>query len=1175
MIALFICSSPNIWAQNRNTRGPLTNYVIIVIEGRVEVARSGSQVFDLARTNQALFIGDRVRIGPKSQLTIRRSDQSIYRFYEKAEFQVAAPKTAGSTSPTVRLMAGILYFFHRGKPGPFDVETRTASAAIRGTEFALEIDAAGTTVLTVIDGVVDLSNDVNSIAVQNGQQGVAQPGQAPFLRAAIDAINIIQWTLYYPGILAVDEVPLTEQEGAVLAASLTAYRAGDLLRAVAEYPAERQPQSDAERIYLAGLLLSVGQVDDAQGFLAPFRSTGATQGTQASTNARLAGALQQVISAVQLRAPTNAPVVPDLASEWLAESYRLQSVANLEEALRAARNAVQKSPEFGFGWARVAELEFSFGRTDEASKAAAKALQLSPRNAQAIALNGFLFAARNKIDLALEHFDQAIAIDGSLANAWLGRGLCLIRTGKSDAGREDLLTAAALEPQRAFLRSYLGKAWTDAGEMQLAERELELAKRFDPRDPTAWLYSALLKHQNNRINEAIRDLEHAQDLNTNRAIFRSGFLLDQDRAVRSANLARIYRDAGMTDWSMREAGRAVSADYANYSAHLFLANSYDELRDPNRINLRYETPAESEYLIANLLAPVGAGLLSQSISQGEYSKLFERDRLGVVSTTEYLSRGAWSQNGAQFGTFGNSSYSFEGVYRNDPGQRPNNDFEETELRLHLKQQLSAKDSVYLRAIYYDAEGGDRFQYYDPANAHEGLRTLERSEPTLHLGYHHEWSPGVHTLFLAGRLSQEFSFADPILPSQFIIQPPGSDPVYAELIQTTTDFREELEIYTAEAQQVWQRERHSLVLGGRFQTGEDRARIFQPSPPNVQNSDILGFFDPEVPLTDASSENDIQQISGYLYYTWQAFDSLRLIGGVAYEETTFPANRWAAPPQSQETEAQLSPKAGFVWDAAKNTTVRFAYDRSLRGANVDQGYHLEPTQVAGINRSYRNILPETVGGGSPGAEFETFGLALDHRFPSATYLGVSAGVLRTEGKRLLQSFVYDGESVFAQVSATPSRFDYREESIQVQLNQQIGDDWSAGAAYRLTYSTLDEQLTGIPEAGPVLLGITPFRSVSASLHQIALDTTYRHRSGVFGQLQANWYQQSNQGYEPDIPGDDLWQLNFIIGYRIPRPQAEFVIGLLNLTDQDYRLNPLTLLNDLPRERTFVTRLRFSF
>src|SRR5207248_2703982 len=177
-----------------------------------------------------------------------------------------------------------------------------------------------------------------------------------------------------------------------------------------------------------------------------------------------------------------------------------------------------------------------------------------------------------------------------------------------------------------------------------AGKELILAEKLDANDPTPWLYSALLKQQQNRINEAIGDLEKSEALNDNRSIYRSRLLLDQDRAVRSANLAAIYRDAGMFDWSVHEASRAVSYDYANYSAHLFLANSYNELRDPNLINLRYETPSEAEYLLANLLAPVGAGTLSPTIAQQEYSKLFELDRFGLVSSTEYLSRGAWTES---------------------------------------------------------------------------------------------------------------------------------------------------------------------------------------------------------------------------------------------------------------------------------------------------------------------------------------------------------------------------------------------------------------------------------------------------------------------------------------------------------------------------------------------------
>ena len=75
---------------------------------------------------------------------------------------------------------------------------------------------------------------------------------------------------------------------------------------------------------------------------------------------------------------------------------------------------------------------------------------------------GFLFAAENRIARAIESFDAAIAIDGALGNAGLGRGLAKIRRGDVAAGIEDLQVAATLEPQRSVLRSYLGKGYTQA-----------------------------------------------------------------------------------------------------------------------------------------------------------------------------------------------------------------------------------------------------------------------------------------------------------------------------------------------------------------------------------------------------------------------------------------------------------------------------------------------------------------------------------------------------------------------------------------------------------------------------------------------------------------------------------------------------------------------------------------
>ena len=62
---------------------------------------------------------------------------------------------------------------------------------------------------------------------------------------------------------------------------------------------------------------------------------------------------------------------------------------------------------------------------------------------------------------------------------------------------------------------------------------------------------------------------------------------------------------------------------------------------------------------------------------------------------------------------------------------------------------------------------------------------------------------------------------------------------------------------------------------------------------------------------------------------------------------------------------------------------------------------------------------------------------------------------------------------------------------------------------------------------------------------------------------------------DALSDDFWQVNAFVGYRFPRRRAEIRLGLLNIADQDYRLNPLNLTAELPRERTLLASFRFSF
>jgi tetratricopeptide (TPR) repeat protein len=1151
-----------------------TNEIRIVeLQGTAEVAAATATTWMPARANQILRPFDRLRTGANSRMALLWSDRSVVSFGALTELEVLPPYSSDAQCG-LHLLRGIISFFHRDEPGRIRIITRGAVAGVEGTEFVLAVEPGKDTELatmSVIDGKVRFGNEQATLLLTNGQQAVVEPGQAPVRTAGFIANNVLQWCFYYPAVIDPADLPFTPEEQKVLGESLQAYRSGDLQVALAKYPAGRQPGSDAERVYYTGLLLGVGQVEPAETALASLSVADASSRPQ-----RIAVALRRLISAVK-RQPNPAVVRPQLATEFLANSYYEQSRAipgvSLLAALDSARQAVTNSPEFGFGWERVAELEFSFGHTGRALEALDKSLALAPRNAQALALKGFLFAAQNRIGEAMNWFNQALAVDSALGNAWLGRSLCRIRRGDTVGGREDLLMAAALEPQRAELRSYLGKAYADAGDYPHAAKELQLAKKLDPKDPTAWLYSALLNQDNNRINDAIRDLEKSQALNDNRSVYRSQLLLDQDQAVRSANLAAMYQDAGMDDVAVREASRAVSYDYANYSAHLFLANSYTGLRDPNLINLRYETPAENEYLLANLLSPVSAGTMSPTVSQQEYSPLFERDRLGVVSSTEYLSRGAWTQSGAQFGTFENFGYDVEGFYRSDPGQQVNNDVEQRQLSAALKYQFTPQDTVYLQVKQYKANGGDLYQNYNPTNANPGFRFSEDQNPIVGLGYHHQWSPGVHTLLFVARLEDSISVTNPAGPTLLAFTPFGTVTSLPE-ITMHEHLANNLTIYSGELQQIWQTPEHNTIIGTRIQYGDSDASNVQNTP-----SGFAGIVFPGPPTNAAQQDVSslFRRISVYGYHQWQVFDPLQLIGGVAYDRLTFPENYQTAPISGTEkTTDQLSPKAGLILTPLDGTTFRFAYTRSLSGASLDQSYQLEPSQVAGFIQSYRSIIPESVAGPVPGAKFETFGFSLEQKFPTRTYLGISGQLLNSDVQQTIGAFDY---SFLATpplaLSGLRENLNFQEQSLLFTANQLVGERWALNASYRLSQAVLNENFVDVGN-NPLGSGsIQPRQRLKGVLNQVDLVVVYNHPCGFFAQEEAQWYGQSNSGYTPGEPGSDFWQFNAFVGYRFLHRKAEVTLGLLNITDQNYNLNPLNLYNELPRSRTLALRLQINF
>lgn len=246
-LSLFLSAVLPALAQTASAGNPS---VLLTIEGRVEVARAGQAAWNAGQTNQPLQTGDRVRTGSKSRATIRLSNLSVLRVNELTTLEIRPALRADS--PTgLDLKSGSTYFFNREKSSDVQFRTPLASGAIRGTEFHLAVAAAdGTTLVTLLDGAVDLDNNLGKISLASGERGIVQPNQPPRKTAVIDAINIIQWGLYYPGVIDPDELGLTDAEKQALADSLTAYRTGDLLERSPNIPTTARPPA-RRKIFIA------------------------------------------------------------------------------------------------------------------------------------------------------------------------------------------------------------------------------------------------------------------------------------------------------------------------------------------------------------------------------------------------------------------------------------------------------------------------------------------------------------------------------------------------------------------------------------------------------------------------------------------------------------------------------------------------------------------------------------------------------------------------------------------------------------------------------------------------------------------------------------------------------------------------------------------------------------
>jgi outer membrane receptor protein involved in Fe transport len=97
--------------------------------------------------------------------------------------------------------------------------------------------------------------------------------------------------------------------------------------------------------------------------------------------------------------------------------------------------------------------------------------------------------------------------------------------------------------------------------------------------------------------------------------------------------------------------------------------------------------------------------------------------------------------------------------------------------------------------------------------------------------------------------------------------------------------------------------------------------------------------------------------------------------------------------------------------------------------------------------------------------------------------------------------------------------------------------------------------------------------NSTLNEVSLFANFAVPCGFFSQVQANYWHQFNAlAGEGD---DGFWQVNFLAGYRFPQRHIEVSVGVLNIGNQDYHIDPVTYFLEQAHNRTFAASLKFNF
>lgn len=896
---------------------------IVSLKGKGDYSSAPASGWTPAKVKQKVDPGMWLRTQQDSKMALLLADQTNAAIDANTTLQLKAPETGAPRKSLVDFQKGKGRFETKTPTKTFTMATPTGLAAIRGTEWVVEVEEDGRSSFTVVEGEIEISNDLGSLAVGSDEQGVLEKGRAPYKRRVQNARERVQWVSSF----TIDPNAYQELRGDGARAPryrgvTDALAAGDIEGARQALAASVGKDDHAVTYFLlADIALYRGNAAEAVDYLKKAAERFAAEARSQGLLARAYLFADDMLLAREAAATARAKYPETLESQLYAgEVARLDGDARL--AGIALRRATQIAPEDWRAWHALGQLHSERSDPRRARRALDRADKLAPRNALVLGERGLLEANAYDLPLARSTLANALEAQPDDFSSWTGLGVARLKSGDVEGALEALLKATLVEPRYARAHVYLAVVYWQQGRVEDALARLRTASIHDPKDPLPYQFAAMIQSDLLRPGDAIAAAREAM------ARLRYTKSLDAiaNNLRGAANLGSPLAQMGLESWALKSAQDSFDPLWAG--SHLFLAD-----RLPGKF------AANSELMQGFLADPIAFGASNRFqplvARPGSYGTIAWR---GARSSDSTLAEPLVNVNGLV--AEGRIAYFLEGVLLKSWPEDRSTDDRASSVTAALGMRLTDEVGFFLYKNRFipDSRVGfagrallDPYQLLDGSANRTDAGLLYRRGPDSQL-----WVKGGHGSEDSRLVSRDVvrvgsfgTFRD----SDFSTQPRRSDIGARALHRLASGIELSCTVEGATYRSIDFLERDAF---GR--TSMAGTRLLESVRQDIRDRSRSA----EVAIRTAPGAGLMAELQ-VDYTRYEKTDDILVRRDFASQRVDLEDNH---------ERSQASPRAGVVWKALPALTVRGAYQRWLRPTSIGS---LKAASTAGIVLDDRYVL----------------------------------------------------------------------------------------------------------------------------------------------------------------------------------------------------------------------------